>query len=404
MKSYRFVFLIGTAAAILAFAPAIWAAPQPGHAQITGIPAIALSRHGQYLAAITLHRGRTVLTVANAEGGNAHAITIPGGCEAVSVHWAPHRNRLAILSDCKSGSSHDVQSSGALWVLDVHDPHFLRKLADFNGTASQLQWRSDGKVIAFLYTPAARAGSHTSVIAAVPASGGALHIESPAGFDVHEFHLSRFANNLAYTATPAVEASAPPKLYMVTDGQTRLALDPATATGALHNVQIRSPRWSFGAGQPGSLFFLGKSATGSAIVASNLYLRMASHKVPIANLTSTEQGSLAWFMPTMGTSAFATRIVGGSTQLMGYTASDAQIGPQQRYSWRDSTVLCTIPGTITDGHGPGSMAFAGGPYGGKVAYFEYPNSDGPPVLRERDVSARQCSPQRTINLVAVAAK
>lgn len=337
----------------------------------TGIPAVQADYRGRLIATITQQGGNAVLTIENADGSKARSIAVPDGCQPTAIRWARRWDSLAVLTQCTTDSAHP-QPTGAVWVMDVQADKPLRKLADFDGTASKVQWRSDGKVIAFLLASSAPSGSnarHKSVIVAIRVAGGKLETVSPPGFDIHDFYLSGVGNGLAYTATPVTSPSAPPALYEVVNGRkSKLLLDPETVQGPLHGVRIGRPRWGHVFATPASsLFFLGRSASASQ-PGADLYIKLANDTSPITNLTASESIKPEWFWP-FGTSAIATREVDGSTQLVRYDA-DGSGGGLVR-----TEILCTIPGTITDGHGPGSMST-----NGTFAYFEYPKAGGPMTL------------------------
>ncbi len=382
MRTLRSVSMTTAAVAAFAAVPlATAAAQQPSSSaaspaigtprmSLVGIPAVQLNYRGRRLATIMRQGGKAILTVENVDGSGAEPVAIPDGCEPTAIRWARRWNLLAVLTRCAPDAAHP-RPTGAAWVLDVQAGKPLRELVNFDGTGSEIQWRSDGKVVAFLFTPSAPAGSdrrYTSVIVAGPVDGGKFGSVSPAGLDVHEFYLSAFGNGLAFTATQAAAPGLPPALYRVAGANAELLFDPATAKGALHGLRIGRLRWSLAGGQPMPLFFLAGSAS-AAEPEADLYMKLASDTSPITNLTAAQPDKPGWFEPS-GTSAVATRVVDGSTELIGYTAFPNGAGLKHS-SW-----LCTIPGTITDGSGPGSMATNGGRY----AYFEYPKSGGPLTL------------------------
>lgn len=380
MRTLRSVSMTAAAIAALATIPlAVVAARPPSSSaapavapqmSLAGIPAVQLNYRGRRLATITRQGGKAILTIENADGSGAEPVAIPDGCAPTAIRWARHWNLLAVLTRCPTDAVHP-RPTGAAWVMDVQAGKPPRELVNFDGTASQLQWRSDGKVVAFLFTPSAPTGSdsrYTSVIVAGPVDGGKFGSVSPAGLAVHEFYLSASGNGVLFTATPAAAPESPPALYRVSGANAILLLDPATAKGTLHDLRIGRMRWSPAGGQPMPLFFLGRSASASR-PGADLYMKLASDTSPITNLTAAQPDKPGWFEPG-GTSAVATRVVDGSTELIWYTAFANGAGLKQ------SRKLCTILGTITDGSGPGSMATNGGRY----AYFEYPKAGGPLTL------------------------
>lgn len=346
------------------------ATPAPANS-LTGIPAVQLDYQGRRLATITRQGGKAVLTVENVDGDDPDPIAIPDACQPSSIRWARRWDLLAVLTQCPVDSTHP-QPTGAVWVLDVQAGKPLRKLANFDGTGSKIQWRSDGKVVAFLYTAAPPAGSHAryaTVIVAGLVDGGKLAQASPAGLDIHDFYLPPSGGGLLFTGTPLASPTAPPALYEANAEKVKVLFDPATASGALHDLRIGRLRWSpTAAGRPMPVFFLGESDSASQ-PGADLYIKLANDASPITNLTASQPDKPGWFEPS-GTSALTTHVADGSTQLISYTALATGAGLRHSHS------LCTIPGVITDGSGPGSIATNGGRY----AYFEQPKSGGPMTL------------------------
>lgn len=338
---------------------------------VSGIPAVHLDYRGRLLALITRVAGKPVLTIENVDGSDAKTVTIPDGCAPTAVRWARRWSELAVLTRCASDAAHP-QPTGALWVMDVQRGKPLHKLVAFDGTASDVQWRSDDKVVAFRFTASAPAGSakpDTSVIMAGPADGGAFGQASPAGLDVHTFYVSPIGSGLVFTASPAAAPDAPPALYESVDSGVTQLLDPATAKGALHGIRIGRLRFSPTIrGRSMWLFFLARPATASPSGA-DLYMKLANDKSPIVNLTAKQTIKPGWFEPS-GISAVATHVGNGVTDMMSYVAQPLAGG------LRRARVLCTIPGVITDGGGAGSKSTNGGRY----AYFEYPKAGGPMTL------------------------
>lgn len=338
---------------------------------VTGIPAVQLNYRGQLLALITRGRGTAVLTIEDIDGSHAHPVVIPGGCAPAAVRWARRWSDLAILTRCATDAAHP-QPTGALWVMDVQRGTPPRELVAFDGTASEVQWRGDGKAVAFRFTPFAPAGSdgpEPSVIMAGPVDGGKFGVASPAGLDVDEFYLSPLGSGVLLTASPDGSPAALPALYEIADAKVVEVFDPATAQGALHGIRIGRLRLSPAFGdRPMPLFFLARQAA-SAQSGADLYIKLPNRSAPIVNLTAAQAAKPGWFEPS-GISAVATHVAGGSTDMISYIAQPSGAG------LRRARVLCTIPGVITDGGGAGSQSTNGGRY----AYFEYPKAGGPMTL------------------------
>lgn len=361
-------------------APAIVSAATPPALSVTGIPAVQIDNRGHWLALITKQAGKAILTVEHVDGSDAKAVSIPGGCAPTAIRWARDGSGLAVLTRCARDAAHP-RPTGALWVMNVQRGSPLRRLVDFDGTASQVQWRGDGKVVAFRFTPSASAGSGhpaTSVIMAGSITGGRFVPASPAKLDVHAFYLPANGSGFVFTATPAGSPAALPALYKAANSKIVQLVDPATANGALRGLRISEPRvpgtavhlpGTVSVSWPASFLFLAHAASGSSL-GNDMYWRSASGAASVVNVTAKTANKPGWFAANR---AIATHVADGETQVMGYVAAISVVGSNQHHHTR---LLCTVPGTVTDGHGAGSIAVSGAGY----AYIEYPRSGDPASL------------------------
>lgn len=320
------------AAAPLA-SPAMGAAP---------IPAVALSYNGQRLAWIATRGGKAEPMLASWKGTNAHAIAITDACPATGLRWAPRWNTLAVMTQCGANGRDASAAHGSIWIVDVHGGAAPRKIANFNGYASGMQWKNTGKDIAFLYRPAAGPGSDSQVVAAVGANGGPFQILTPAHWTVHAFRLARIGDGMAFTATSTASQHVPVLYAMGKDGP-RVVFDPNTATGLEHDLRIgllRFPAYLIG--------FLARSPGANA---DDLYT-IAPSGGELVNRTATNKIKPAWF--TMNRhQVIATRVVDGRVQLIKY---------RMGISWlRQDRLWFTVDAPIGDGRAP---------YGVSISYFE----------------------------------
>ncbi|MGH8146982.1 MAG: alpha/beta fold hydrolase [Rhodanobacteraceae bacterium] len=329
-------------------------------AKVKEIPAVALSYDGQHLAWIVAHGGKTELMLASWKGQDAHPVAIPGDCREDGIRWAPHWNKLAVLTRCKVDPSNTKPIHGAIWLLDVHAGTAPHKIADLEGFASGMQWSRDSKRIAFLYVPGATRlpfatasgnprvgviGEHdvqVEHVAEVPAAGGTPAMLTPNGLYVYEFRLSPIGNRVAYTAAP------PPgddnwwaaKLY-VQDAQPSAApkviVDPGTVSGPLHGLQIALPRWSPGAAR---ILFIGGLMSDRGATGGDIYGVPASGGTPV-NLTEGSKVTPSWFRFLSDRSLLVTQFASGKVEVTEYALAGNTA--------RQTRLWFTVPGMIGDG-------------------------------------------------------
>lgn len=371
--------VLAAAIAALLVAPLPCAASQAGApaaatpaapANSMTIPALGLSYQGQYLAWITAHDGKTELMLASSAGRHVHAVTIPGACAETGLRWAQKWNTLAILTQCTASTSATHAIHGALWMVDVGvgaKPTLPRKVADIPGTASDLQWRTDDKVIAFLYAPEA-AAPHS--IAAVVATGGMPQLTTPADWNVHEYRLLPQNGGVMYTANAGAAAQPQaPALYLQTGRVPKVLFDPATAKGALRGLRVSLPGWTNSL--PSFVTFLGRRPGATS---SRIYGLWPSHGGP-----GKWPGQLAWYRTRPGAPIISTALVNGMVRVS------------------DGLYAFTVPGAIHAGRMPfsvalpstndfpngawGAHATGGNGYAGASVAFVQTLPGRPPVIR-----------------------
>ena len=237
-------------------------------AKVRTIESVALSPDAKHLAWAVKTNGKPVIEVADADGRNAHRITASKGCSEISVAWAADSQHLAFLSDC-AGKAPGVEEGkqNDIYVLDIAKKTPPRRITHLTGYIDGLEWRPDGKALAFLYVPnATRRASATAAakpqlgevgvegievqqVASVDAAGGAIRTLTPAGLHVYEFAFSADSGRIAYVAAP------PPgdnnwwvaKLYAqpATPGAQAVTLvDTVALSGPLKDLQVAVPRFS----------------------------------------------------------------------------------------------------------------------------------------------------------------
>ncbi|HJP98653.1 MAG TPA: hypothetical protein VJ862_08845 [Rhodanobacteraceae bacterium] len=330
--------------------------------QVKEFPAVALSWDGQHLAWITAHGGEHALMLASWKGGNAHPVAIPGGCHEEGVRWAHHWNELAVLTRCKADPSSTQPIRGAIWVVDVNAGTAPRKVADLAGLAEGMQWSRDGKRIGFLYEPGATRSPYATAsgnprvgvigdqdvrrgVAAVAAAGGTPEMLTPESLYVYEFRFSSIGNRIAYTAAqpPGGDNRGTAKLYTqdATPAATpKMIVDPSTAKGPLHGLQIALPRWS---PDDARILFIGRLVGDRGVTGGDIYGVPESGGMPV-DLTEGTKVTPSWFTFLGPRSLLVNQIASGRIQVTEYTL----VGNHAR----QTRTWFTAVGMIGDGRAP----------------------------------------------------
>ncbi|TAN05638.1 MAG: S9 family peptidase [Rhodanobacteraceae bacterium] len=366
--------------ASIAFLPALSTAAQPAatenariehilaqRAKVKDIPAVALSPDGKHLAWIVAHDDTAQLLLADGNGQNPRAVTLPGGCHDVGLRWAPAADQLAVLTRCKVDPANTKPIHGAIWLLDAGTQAAPRKLAAMEGFAQGLQWSHDGQSLAFLYVPGATrlpyatASSNPRVgviggtdlqiqhIARIALAGGPVQILTPADLYVYEFRLSPAGNRIAYTAAP------PPgddnwwsaKLYTQaasSGAAPKVVVNPATTTSPLHGLQIALPRWS---PDGSAIFFIGGLMSDRGATGGDLY-RVAAGGGPATDLTPAITVTPSWYTFLAPHTLLVNQIASGSVEVAEYTLTNNRA--------RQTRLWYTAPGVLGDGRAAFAVA------------------------------------------------
>lgn len=321
------------------------------------ISMVQLSPDGQRLAWVVRRQGKPLVEIAKADGSDAHAATSvkPGSCSQTDIAWAPDSRHLAFLSDCGSeGRRKD------LYLADAGDPAGLKKLAELNGPAQDLNWAPDGHAIGFLYVengtrrssalsaakPATGEigvdGVEVQRVAAVSASGGTPSLLTPASSHVYEFAWSPDSGRLAYVAAqPPGDNNWWIAKLMVQDAQAgaapRVAVDPVTTRGSLRGLQIALPRWSPD-GQ--RIAFIGGLMSDQGSTGGDIYSVPSTGGEP-SNLTPGIGVTPAWLAWKGNDRMVVSQVANGHGQVAEYTVAATAATPGRE--------LFTLPAAIGDG-------------------------------------------------------
>ncbi|HKT41068.1 MAG TPA: prolyl oligopeptidase family serine peptidase [Rhodanobacteraceae bacterium] len=397
MPFVRHGFMSLVATMVLAFSPGLQAKAPPAvspenarieqilaqRAKVRHIPAVALSWDGQHLAWLVSHGDDAALMLGAWNGQGARAVTLPGGCRAEGIRWAPRANELAVLTRCKVDPSNTKPIRGAVWLVDANAAKPPRKLADIDGFAQDMQWSRDGRHIAFLYVPGAtrlpfatasgnprvgvigQTGVQVQRVARIAASGGAPELLTPERLYVYEFRASSTGNRIAFIAAepPGDNNWWTAKLYVQeahASATPRLIVDPATVSGPLHGLQIALPRWS---PDDARILFIGGLMSDRGATGGDIYGVAVSGGKPV-DLTEGIDVTPSWFTFLGADSLLVNQIASGRTEVSGYTLSGN--------SARRTRLWFTAPGEIGDGRAalsvslsvkqPLRIAYAGGSF------------------------------------------
>lgn len=349
------------------------------------ISAVQLSPDGNQLAWVVRTDGKDAIEVAKADGSDAHrvGITKRGDCNETDPAWAPDSHHLAFLSNCANGGKQKD-----LLVVDMQAKESPKHMASLPGVAQDLSWAPDGKSLGFLYVPngtrrasavyAAKPasgeigvdGMEVQRVATVDAAGGNVRLLTPESTYAYEFAWSPDSQRIVFTGAP------PPgdnnwwlaKLYVQNaqvDAKATAILDPATAKGSLHGLQMALPQWSPDAQR---IVFIGGLMSDQGSTGGDLYAVSASGGDAI-NLTPNTRVTPAWFTWSGTQQLLVAQVSNGQSQVAEY-AIDAAKATQTR-------LLFTLPATIGDGSA--EMALSLSANRNRLAFVQSSYTEAPEV-------------------------
>jgi dipeptidyl aminopeptidase/acylaminoacyl peptidase len=332
--------------------------------KVRTIESVALSPDGKHLAWTVKTNGKPVLEVADADGRNARRITAAKDCSEISAAWAPDSHHLAFLSDCagkkpgvEEGKQNDIN------VVDIATKAAPLRLTHLTGYIDGLEWRPDGKALAFLYVPnATRRASATAAakvqtgevgvegieiqqVASVEATGGAVTTLTPAGLHVYEFSFAPDSRRLAYVAAepPGDNNWWVAKLYvqpaMPTAKEKPVTLvDTSTLTGPLKDLQIAVPRFSPDGSQ---IAFIGGLMSDQGSTGGDIWTVATTGGSAPVDVTPGISTTPAWLAWTGADSLLVSEAAAGASRVSHYTLS--------ANGEASASTLFELPMTIGDG-------------------------------------------------------
>ncbi len=292
---------------------------------IRGIGAVELSPNGKQIAWMVASapaageqsgRGRRGggmelhISSTSAPSPGDPAVTAGDGCGASAPRWSPDGETLAFVGTC---ADHQPQ----LYLRDHSGA--VRQLTHIKGTMTSPAWAPDASSIAFLYvenaTRSAGAlaamkppagiigedGVEVQWVAAANAKTGELSILTPKTLHAYEFDWAPDSKHLAFIAAnpPGENTWWIAQMYTVPCGQPEAAksiLDPKTAGGSLHGLQIAVPRYST---DGKNIAFIGGLMSDQGSTGGDIYL-MGADGSGLQNLTPGRKDSpvyLVWTDP-----------------------------------------------------------------------------------------------------------
>ena len=347
---------LATAIALLACAPAIFAATAPVDPRIEAlltqlgkvqpIHSVQLSPDGHQLAWVVETNHKPFVQIANVDGSHARAVdplAKAGSCSQDSIAWAPDSVQLAYVSDCHSVAKENRSHASQIVLADTLGKRAPRSLATLNGNAQALAWASDGSHLAFLYVegatrrasalyaakPAAGEigvdGLEVQRVASVDVVGGALQLLTPAASYVYEFSWSADAQQIAYVAAPAPGDNNwwVAKLYAqpARAGAAPVELvDTLRLVGSLHGLQLALPRWS----PDGSrIAFIGGLMSDQGSTGGDIYT-VPARGGAVTNLTPGIRVTPAWLAWNSNQQLLVGQIRNGQSEVALYRVDAAK--------------------------------------------------------------------------------
>jgi dipeptidyl aminopeptidase/acylaminoacyl peptidase len=331
--------------------------------------------------------------------------TSPGQrCGDSDPVWSPDSSSLAFFSDCGNA---DGQNDLYLRRLDANAPLPITQL---HGFVHEAAFSPDGTKIAFLYVEGATRPAG-ALAAMKPPSGviGEDGIEvqriavaranatqpvqpdfvSPANLHAYEFAWAPDSIHLAYVAAepPGENNWWTAKLYnqAYTGDAPHVVLDPVTASGPLHGLQIAVPRWS---PDGKSIAFIGGLMSDQGSTGGDVYMVAATGTQEPVNLTAGRHETAAWISWSIQGQIDYSALAGGLSQLrtlvFGSPNPDSIVAPFVQSNVVDFQFLASIG----DGRMEGSISHERGQF----AFIKSSFSEPPEIWYARDVAAECTAP------------
>lgn len=330
--------------------------------KVRPIESVALSPDGRHLAWTVKTNGKIVLELADADGRNAHRVTSSKGCRELSASWASDSRHLAFLSDCAGGKPGvEEGKQNDVYVVDIDTKAAPQRLTKLNGYVDGLEWRPDGKALAFLYVPnATRRASATAAagpqvgeigvdnvevqqVAMVDARGGEAKAITPNGLHVYEFSFSADSGRLAYVAAqpPGDNNWWVARLYaqpLSGEAKAVTVVDTARLDGPLKGLQVAVPRFS----PDGSrIAFIGGLMSDQGSTGGDIWTVPSDGSSAPVDVTPGVRTTPAWLSWAGNDRLIVSEAVAGASRVSSYAL------PAQGAA--TATTLFELPMTIGDG-------------------------------------------------------
>jgi dipeptidyl aminopeptidase/acylaminoacyl peptidase len=325
------------------------------------------------------HGSGSRIMVSDAHGLGASPLETDADCTVSDPLWSPDSRALLFEGECGGSGQTD------LFVTTLHGKP--EQITHLKGFLEHPAWSPDGRRVAFLYVPGATRpagalaamklpsgvigveGLEVQRIAAVDAQGGEIQLLTPEKLHVYEFDWSPDSGKVAYVAAP------PPgennwwvaQLYTASataDAQPTSIVNPQTASGSLHGLQIAVPRWSPDGAR---ISFIGGLMSDQGSTGGDVYLVPAAGGKPV-NLTPNAEVTAVWPHWTGNDTLVVSEIAGGTSRIAGYhlVTSDTP-------SLTNEQTLLEIPAGIGDGRESMSLSVAkNGAFAVASSSFEKP--------------------------------
>jgi dipeptidyl aminopeptidase/acylaminoacyl peptidase len=340
--------------------------------KVRNVSEAALSPDGKQLAWVVETNDKASIVLADAHGEHSRNVGLaskPGTCSEYGLAWAPDSHHLAFLSNCAGNASAMGSKQPDIYVLDTQSQDKPTRLSNLHGYVDSLSWSPDGKSLGFLYVEGAtrRAsalaaakpltgeigveGIEVQRLAILPAQGGPLQLVTPSSSYIYEFSWAPDSQRVAYIAglPPGDNNWWVAQLYVQAaqaDAARTTLVDPHTASGSLHGLQIALPRWS----PDGSrIAFIGGLMSDQGATGGDLYSVSSSGGAPV-DLTPGIHVTPAWFSWSSPQSMLVSQVSNGHVQVAQYNVQ-ADRAQQQN-------VLFTAPGYVGDGNAEFSLSLS----------------------------------------------